>query len=700
MTKDIYLDANATTSVLPAAAAAARHVMRTLFGNPSSTHCTGLQAKDLMATVRTRAARLLGTGDGRLVFVSGATEAIQTAVLSALCAIRERRQLGGKPGGLLLYGATEHKAVPESLAHWNHLLGLNLELRALPVDIDGQHDLNALRAVAADAALVCTMAANNETGVVSDLAAIESVLKQTNSDALWLVDCVQALGKLALDLAATRIDYAAFSGHKLYAPKGIGMLYTRAKAPFTPLMAGGGQESGQRSGTENMAGIAALGAVLEALEDGRTFRTHGELVVFRERLAQSLREALPGIVFNAPFAKALPTTLNFSVPGFSSKELLDLFDAAGIRVSSGSACSAAKAQPSFVLEAMGLPAWQAASAIRMSFGLATDEAFLNLACDRIKSCGAALRASGLAPSDLRAAAIDGVVQLAADGTSTWLLLDSPSRSCVVVDPLPELVPRVQGTIRHLDYRVLAVLSTSADAAHASARNTLLQSLPGDMGEQSAIHRESGWPSYCSSITLADGSQAGALVFGRQMLAHLEQQGHHVYLLGQAAGRLMAADAVQFAFFTPSSPLPALGHFVNPRTVLCPARDPQGLLVTTLQADHSSAAQALDKDMHLCAKTIGDFLREHTDALLVDVREPFEHLAGAPPTWTGHATLHVPLSRLANHMGIWLRGKPRPLVFVCRSGNRSGKAASCLRRLGYRQAWHLAGGLALAGGMAE
>jgi rhodanese-related sulfurtransferase len=207
-----------------------------------------------------------------------------------------------------------------------------------------------------------------------------------------MVDCVQALGKLPLALERTRIDYAPFSGHKLYAPKGIGLLYVRDGAPWTPLMCGGGQEAGQRSGTENMAGIAAFGAVLRALEEGRTFRSHAQLLAMRERLAASLRAAFPGIAFNAPFEHALPTTLNFSVPGRSGKALLDLFDAAGVRVSAGSACSAAQAAPSYVLLAMGLPEERCANAVRMSFGPLADDAFIDEACARIARCAQALLA--------------------------------------------------------------------------------------------------------------------------------------------------------------------------------------------------------------------------------------------------------------------------------------------------------------------
>jgi len=392
MNIEIYLDANATSPVLPAAIGAAQAALRQCFGNPSSSHAAGLRARALLDDARTRARRVLGAQDGRLIFNSGATEGIQTAVLSSLCALRERRAAGLPCGDLLLYGATEHKAVPESLAHWNALLGTGLTLHALPVDAGGRHRLDILRELAPRTALLCTMAANNETGVVSDLDGIAAVLEETGSAALWMVDCVQALGKLALDLDNTRIDYAPFSGHKLYAPKGIGMLYVREGAPYTPLLCGGGQEAGQRSGTENMVGIAALGAVLRALEEGATFGSHAQLFAMRARLAASLRAAFPGIAFNAPFEHALPTTLNFTVPGRSGKALLDLFDAAGIRVSAGSACSAAQAAPSYVLVAMGLPHERCANAVRMSFGPLADEAFIDAACARIERCGQALLA--------------------------------------------------------------------------------------------------------------------------------------------------------------------------------------------------------------------------------------------------------------------------------------------------------------------
>ncbi|MGK5024970.1 aminotransferase class V-fold PLP-dependent enzyme [Janthinobacterium sp. RB2R34] len=666
--KDIYLDCNATTSVLPAAVAAASAAMAHGYGNPSSTHATGLQAKAMMDGVRALARRLLGAGEGRLMFNSGATEGIQTAVLSALCALRERRDAGHRIGALLLYGATEHKAVPESLAHWNRLLGLNLTLRQLPVGTDGRHDLDVLGELIGDTAMLCTMAANNETGVISDLSAIAQLLQERGAHAYWMVDCVQALGKLQLNLAATRIDYAPFSGHKLYAPKGIGMLYVRAGAPFTPLIMGGGQETGLRSGTENMAGIAALGAVLAALDDGSTFRSHAELLSFRTRLVASLEAALPGIVFNMPFDRSLPTTVNFSVPGLSSKELLDLFDAAGVRVSSGSACSAAKALPSYVLAAMQVPAWRASSAIRLSFGPLTDEATILAACERIEHCGEALRGSCLLPSILSplsplAALRDGVTALSVDGHTTWLLTDAASASCVVIDPLAALVPRIAAFIGCQDYTVRAIVQTEtspqADAAHQMLAAAL-------------------------EITQLDEFDAhGTLAFGAG-LRRLACGDASMYLLGQ-----------EFAFIgtlAPQAAIAALAEALRLDTVLCASRDDGSVCNTVRAAQQQAAASAAPQ---LDAAGLEAFLRAQPDAIVVDVREAYEHAACATRVFDGCTVHSVPLSRLAGEVAGWLREPQRPLVFVCRSGNRSARAAACLHRLGHKAAWQLNGGLAMA-----
>ncbi|HEX7983389.1 MAG TPA: aminotransferase class V-fold PLP-dependent enzyme [Duganella sp.] len=694
MTTEIYLDGNATTTVLPAAIDAAIDAMGRRFGNPSSTHATGLQAKAMLDRTRACAARLLGIGAGRLMFNSGATEGIQTSVLSALVALRDRKARGEAVGDLLVYGATEHKAVPESLAHWNRLLGLNLTLHKLPVDGDGAHDLAHLCHVAGSAALICTMAANNETGVVSDLAGIEAVIRETGTAAYWLVDCVQALGKLSLELAATRIDYAPFSGHKLYAPKGVGMLYVRAGAPFTPLIMGGGQESGQRSGTENMAGIAALGVVLAALERGDTFRTHDELWGFRARLADSLRAALPGVVFNNPFDKALPTTLNFSVPGLSSRELMDVFDAAQVRVSAGSACSSAKAAPSYVLDAMGVPLWRSAGAIRMSFGPLADEATISAACARIERCGAALRAACLIPSERAAVPHDGLLQLGVEGACCWLVLDAASGSCVVIDPLSEMTARIASYVRCQNYRVLAVAGTSAGAG----RQPLIEALGGHY--VAGPVDEYGWPAAARSVALANGAAATAIGIGAQTLAGMPAgaDASRAYLLGTVEGDRLPASAVRFAFS--AGPLDESARVVaGPQTLLCPTRDDHNQFCASMSqhppATLTAEAQRAPADMQLDSAELDEFLRAHPEALLIDVREPYEFAATAEPGPGGRAARSVPLSQIAGQAAEWLRGEQRPLVFFCRSGNRSMKATQCLRRLGHQQSYSLSGGLALA-----
>jgi cysteine desulfurase len=739
---EIYLDANATTPVLAQARAAAMEAMSDDFGNPSSVHSTGLKARALMDGARARARQVLGAPSGRLLFLSGATEGIQTSVLSALSGLRARRSAGGDMPDLLLYGATEHRAVPEALKHWNALLELGLRIVAIPVGRDGRHDLEWLRAHATRAGLVCTMAANNETGVISDLDGIAQAL--VGSSAPWMVDGVQALGKLALQLVERRIDYAPFSGHKLYAPKGIGLLYVREGAPFTPLMAGGGQESAQRSGTENMSGIAALGAVLAALGDGHTFKDHATLAAYRGQLAQALESAFPGVVFNAPPSLCLPTTLNFSVPGLSSKLLLDLFDAADMRISAGSACSAAKAQPSYVLEAMGLPAWQAASAVRLSFGPAVDAGFIQEACARIRACGESLRESCFVPALGKALPAQGVTRFVVDGACCYLLADAASRRCVVIDPLPELDERLAQLLRCQGYALAAVLDTHSHGDHASSAARLRAALPELLAASDGIDAL-GWPDATTVVAL------GALRLSRLAIpGHTEDS--TAYLLHDARGIRLAfvgdtvmPGALGRSDFEQSAPLAfgaslrRLELAVGARTLLLPAHDYDDRFASTLETerkvqpllgqvlagdldDAGFAVAKADLERHLgmteyqtmacgarvdrCAgaapqelapAALSALLEARSSLLVVDVREPYEQRMSQEPELGIPASGRqaVPLSRLLDALPDWLAlPADRPVLFFCRSGNRSAQAANALRRLGHAQAWSLAGGLAL------
>jgi cysteine sulfinate desulfinase/cysteine desulfurase-like protein/glyoxylase-like metal-dependent hydrolase (beta-lactamase superfamily II) len=738
---ELYLDANATTPVLPQARAAALAAMAETFGNPSSVHGAGLKARALVDGVRERARRLLGAPAGRLTFTSGATEGIQTAVLSALRALHARRAAGEAIPGLLLFGATEHKAVPVALRHWNEVLGLGLEVRAIPVGADGRHDLAWLRGHAARAGLVCTMAANNETGVVSDLAGIERALAGTG--ALWLVDCVQALGKLPLALGRHPIDYAPFSGHKLYAPKGVGLLYVREGAPFTPLLTGGGQEGDLRAGTENTAGIAALGAVLQALEEHDGFADAATLARWRRTLVDALVEAFPGLVFNAPAELCLPTTINFSVPGVSAKVLLDLFDAAGLRVSGGSACSASKARPSDVLQAMGLPAWRAAGAVRMSFGPADAGRTMEEAARRIRACGAALRASCLSalPGE-DAAAPRLVTRFVSDGACCYLVCPPGGRRCVVVDPLPELTEALARLLRCQRLALAAVLDTHSHGDHASSAHALWQAA-GQSSPFAAVDAL-GWPEGLDELPLGDcrmtrlatpghTADATALVLRRGDEALFAFVGDTV--LPGALGRSDFAQSDPSAF---ARSLRLLDARLGRRVLLLPAHDYDDRHATHLAAEHAAqpllaaaldgtladeafaqAKAALERELAptawqtlACGARVDGgaagasveleaaALRRLIDAqprpLLVDVRELYEQRVGEPPAFArGLPPQSVPLSALADALPGWLRlPADRPLVFYCRSGNRSAQAARTLRRLGHPNAWSLAGGLAL------
>lgn len=781
---EIYLDANATTPVLPVAAQDAFAAMEELYGNPSSSHITGLRARYILETARNMARAVLGAPAGRIVFTSGATEAIQTAIFSVLCHVREShsRTAATEPR-CLLYGATEHKAVPQALKHWNTLLGINSELLPIPVDRRGQLDLGFLREHARRADLVCTMAVNNETGVIHDLAQIESVLREANEQVAWMVDCVQALAKIDLRLSETTIDYAPLSGHKLYAPKGIGMLYVREGLPLVPLLAGGGQEGGARGGTENLPGVAALSAVLKRLADPQdlTFQPVHRLREFRDRLAASLKKAFPSIVFNAPFEHAVPTTINFSVKGFSSKEILDLFDAAGIRVSSGSACGSA-IQGSYVLEAMGLPIWQSDGAIRVSFGPVTTDAEISAACQRIEEAGRALCESCLIVSDdldrSHDVEFDGLVQLKKNSMCSYVLLDSKSRTCVVIDPFEELADRIESLIRCQKSRVLAILDTHQHVDHQSCREMLLQVLGSHTTDLARTDDLLGWPDITTSsrehpvglCVLADGSPAEYVAISSSLvMAKSQLPGHTVdgvvYLVGQLSGdnRLEPED-IQLAFsgdtlqiggigrtdFYSSSAeqmlwsLRRLPRILSPATLICPTHDYSNGFATTLAAElrgneflrraiepttamtteqfvaEKAAIDAQIDDARNCELVCGHiqvalpdkasldirpdeiktFFATHPNWTVVDVREPHEFRFAQHWEDLGlrQPPENVPLTRLSHFLNGMIQIEDqeprRDIVFVCRSGNRSSKAAEVARRLGIQGAWHITGGIAL------
>jgi cysteine sulfinate desulfinase/cysteine desulfurase-like protein/glyoxylase-like metal-dependent hydrolase (beta-lactamase superfamily II)/rhodanese-related sulfurtransferase len=737
--QEIYLDNNATTPVLACAAAAVLHHMQTCFGNPSSSHSTGLKAKVELEATRALARKVIGASSGQIVFTSGATEGIQTSIVSALLDARSRGLTG--PEVLLLYGATEHKAVPESLKHWNQVLQLGATVMAIPVDQHGLLDQAFIRQKLPAAALICTMAANNETGVKQDLATLDLLIRSVNPTVRWMVDCVQALGKMSLDIANTSIDYAPFSGHKLYAPKGIGFLYVRSGSPYRPFIAGGGQESGLRSGTENLPGIAALHAIFTELNKttDSVFQSEALLWQHRQQLLDALRQVFPALVLNSQQPYIVPTTLNFSVPGFYSKDIMDLFDAAGIRVSSGSACSS-KVPTSFVLDAMGLDTWRSQGAIRLSFGPAMTVEECQQACTAIRRLSRIVQQCCLVLSDvepLADLAIGGLTQLKHEDMCSYLLVCEQSRRAVIIDPVPALANRLANMVQGHQLNLIAVLDSHLHQDHRSARVDLMTLL----SQQTQAVDALGWP--VNEVQLSLGqyqlkqlATPGHSAESRSYLLYQQQQLVAAFvgdlLLPGGTGRLDLADSDPLAF---CQSLTQLQRYVAADTVLLSSHDyaqrfftswrlacqEQPLLAELIEQQQPPSAwlnQLQQQNAALAAQNqyscgivevcwsdakavietsaLAAFLQAKPQTVLVDVREPYEQSAGMLQQFipTGCTVLQLPLTRLCDALMSGALTQAQPLLLVCRSGNRSLVAAKVLNRAGFSEIYNLKGGIAM------
>ncbi len=777
-TREIYLDQNATTCVLPIAAAAAQQVMAQFYGNPSSSHITGLKAKHILEETRNTATQIFHAKNHNIIFTSGATEAIQTAILSALLEIKKSKKQNDKPR-LLLYGATEHKAVPQALKHWNKILEINNTVMPIPVDHNGQIDLAFLKANTPHADIICTMAVNNETGVIHDLQSIDTIIRANQQQHVyWLADCVQALGKIPIDFSQLTIDYAAFSGHKVYAPKGVGMLLFPKDAPLTPLIAGGGQEQGFRSGTENLPGVAALGAILQELNQPKKniFRTHHQLIDFRLRFINSLTHAFPEIVFNTPLDCAVPTTLNFAVAGFTSKEIMDLFDAADLRVSSGSACGSALVA-SYVLDAMGIDQWRSQGAIRLSFGPAITDQQVTAACQRIQEAGQSLTASCLSLSNANTqrppSPTQGLIQLKKGSDVTYIIYDQTTKHCIIIDPFQQFLQRIHLFVQCKNANVLAVLDTHGHVDHQSPRPQLMKMIQKYTTPQAQNANYLGWPDQPHGEVHLPEHQSDApyiRINPNQILAKITLPGHtkdhQGYLLGKNtnAQKTFSPHDIQHAIlgdiiqiggigrsdFPASTPekllhsLRKLTHIITPNCIICPTHDYSTGLVTTLQAEQKEnpflraaldplAPMALEPFLKqkkiidaqiqdatnpelVCGKINHDhqdasaidvppqqlkaFFHQNKDARLIDVRESHEfHFT---QDWSAlglqSSPENIPLTQLANALPQILKTQNNPqakkIIFICRSGARSSKAAQILQRLGAQNVYHIAGGIAL------
>jgi cysteine desulfurase len=346
----VYLDNNATTALDQRVLDAMLPYMGQVTGNPSSVHRFGRLQRDAIEQARESVARLAGARAEQVIFTSGGTESNNLLINGVCQHSRDRR---------IAVGATEHMSLLEPARN----LGAMVDF--IEVDEDGQISRYALeRAVDDRTLLVSVMTANNETGVIQELSPLVDFAAENNC--FFHTDATQAAGKIALDFAASGIHAMTLSAHKLYGPVGVGALIIDKRLPIRKLQFGGAQEKNLRAGTENVPAIVGFGKAAElALAERQSNAMH--VSVLREALEKGLK-ALDGVSIFAKRAERLPNTVQFGVHGFDGETLLMQLDRKAIAVSSGSACTSGKTEPSHVLQAMKVPDALANSAIRVSFG--------------------------------------------------------------------------------------------------------------------------------------------------------------------------------------------------------------------------------------------------------------------------------------------------------------------------------------------
>jgi cysteine desulfurase len=363
MPEPIYLDHAATTPVRDEVRAAMEPYLGPRFGNPSSAHRWGREARTALDEARERVARCLGARADEVCFTSGGTEGDNLATFGAW---RARRASGRRA---IVTTPIEHKAV---LAAVHHAAGDGAEERIVRVDSDGAVDGDAFAAALRDDVAVCSvMWVNNEVGVVQPVPELAARARATG--AVFHTDAVQAFGKLPIDLATLPIDLLTISGHKIGAPKGIGATYIRRGTPLEPMLHGGAQDRGRRPGTENVAFAVAL-AVAAELTLAEAEHECARLRALRDAMEARLLAAVPDLVVHGRGAARAPHVTSVSVPGVDAETLLMGLDLHGVAVSGGSACQTGSAAPSHVLTAMGVSPELALGAVRLSFGcLSTPE---------------------------------------------------------------------------------------------------------------------------------------------------------------------------------------------------------------------------------------------------------------------------------------------------------------------------------------
>jgi cysteine desulfurase len=359
----IYLDHNATTPLLPEVIDRMTGTLREEFGNPSSVHHFGQQAKAAIDEARTEVATLLSADPSEVLFTSGGTESDNIAIRGAAEALEAtgRRHL--------IASSIEHEAVLNTL---KALAKRGWRTTLLPVDQTGIVAPDALRAALADdTALVSVMHANNEIGTIQPIAELARIAHDRG--ALFHTDAVQSAAKLPVSVRSLGVDMLSISAHKFYGPKGVGALWIRRGLRVLPLLTGGRQERSRRAGTENVAGIVGMG-VAARIARGKMADEGTRLSALRDRLEAEILAAVPGTAVNGAREPRVPNTTNVSFDRVEAESLLIALDLEGIAVSTGSACSSGTLEPSHVLKAMGFNAHRAQNSIRFSLGASSTDA--------------------------------------------------------------------------------------------------------------------------------------------------------------------------------------------------------------------------------------------------------------------------------------------------------------------------------------
>ena len=370
--KTVYLDNNATTQVAPEVLESMLPYFHDLYGNPSSMHSFGGQVARKIREAREQVAALIGATPDEIIFTSCGTESDNAAIRSALATYPERRHI--------VTSRVEHPAVKSLCAN---LAGQGYRITELPVDKNGILDMEQfIGSLTPDTAVVSLMWANNETGVLFPVEKAAELA--TERGILFHTDAVQAVGKIPINMRANAIDMLSISGHKLHAPKGIGILYVRKGTKFSPFLIGGHQEKERRGGTENTPSIIGLGRACELA--ARNMETENRMVLLlRDKLETEILTRIPNSRVNGTRLYRLPNTTNISFEFVEGEAILLLMDDYGICASSGSACTSGSLQPSHVLRAMGVPFTMAHGSIRFSLSIYNTEEEIHFVIEKLPS---------------------------------------------------------------------------------------------------------------------------------------------------------------------------------------------------------------------------------------------------------------------------------------------------------------------------